>query len=115
MITSINEFRKYINEDGAKKQLYYEFKCTDADEDGIFSADECPLGEIDTNEFANFIGHMEKFEITREQFEQKFNLPVGDNVLTENKPEDLQFYDDSNEGKYVVVFDNDIHFIYSTK
>lgn len=96
-----------------KKQLHYEFKCTDADIDGIFSADDCPLGEIDTNEFSNFIGHMEKFEISKREFEKKFKLPIGDNILMENVPEDLQFYDDSDKGTYVIIFDSDIHFIYS--
>ena len=39
------------------KALHYEFKCTDADEDGVF--EYTPWGSIDTNEFQQFISHME--------------------------------------------------------
>jgi hypothetical protein len=98
--------------ESAKKKLAYEFKCTDADEDGVFSGGECPFGEIDTNEFAEFIQGMEKYEISREQFENNFILPKGDKVLNTD-PKWLQFYAGLNgETDHAVVFDSDVHFIY---
>lgn len=105
-------YKRKFDEAKAKKQLHYVFKCTDADEDGIFSGGECPFGEIDTNEFAEFIGTMEKYPISLKQFEDNFILPNGDRVM-KTDPKWLQFYADlSGNEKYVVVFDSDIHYIY---
>ncbi len=110
MFTSLKSFKESLNN---KIQLHYEFKCNDADEDGIFSADDCLFGEIDSTEFAQFIEQMEEHEITRDQFEAKFNLPKGDTVIINANPQYLQFYDNSANNRIVVVYDGDIHFMYS--
>ena len=95
-----------------KIKLNYEFKCTDADEDGIFS-DTC-FGEIDTDEFAQFIGDMEDYEITYDEFINKFNISKKiKNILNGVEKKWLQFYDKSDEDGYVVVFDSNVHYIFS--
>jgi hypothetical protein len=96
----------------ANIDLHYIFKCSDADEDGIFSDDVSPFGEMDTNEFSQFIQHVEDYEIPMAEFVIKFNLPKDDKVIENASANYLQFYDDSDNGGYVVVFDGDIHYIY---
>ena len=90
-----------------------EFKCTDADEDGIFY-DTC-FGEIDSTEFAQFIDDMENYEISEEEFKDKFTLTKSINKIINNPESEewLEFYDKSEEDGYVVIFDGDIHYIYS--
>ena len=97
-----------------KRRLEHSFKCTDADEVGIFPEDLCPFGEIDTDEFAQFIGQMEQFPITVEQFKNHFILPKFDPMSNElRKNPDIQILADiKNNGKYVVIFDGDVHYIY---
>ena len=96
-----------------KQDLYYEFKCTDADEDGIFY-DTC-FGEIDTTEFSQIIDDMENYEISKEKFKDKFTLTKSINKIINNPESEewLEFYDKSDEDGYVVIFDGDIHYIYS--
>ena len=100
-------------ESNPKQDLYYEFKCTDADEDGIFY-DTC-FGEIDSTEFAQFIDDMENYEISEEEFKDKFTLTKSINKIINNPESEewLEFYDKSEEDGYVVIFDGDIHYIYS--
>lgn len=100
-------------ESNPKQDLYYEFKCTDADEDGIFY-DTC-FGEIDSSEFAQFIDDMENYEISEEEFKDKFTLTKSINKIINNPESEewLEFYDKSEEDGYVVIFDGDIHYIYS--
>jgi len=107
---------KRLFESPEKKRLAYSFKCTDADEDGIFPEGSCPFGEIDTNEFAHFIGIMEEFPITVKQFKDHYELPKFDPILNElRKNPDVQILADiQGNGKYVVIFDGDIHYIYET-
>jgi hypothetical protein len=108
---------KRLFESPEKKRLAYSFKCTDADEDGIFSDGVCPFGEIDTNEFAEFIQSMEKFPITEDQFRKSFVLPKFDPIsveLRQRTPEFQIFADLSGKEKYVILFDGDVHYIYET-
>ena len=100
-------------ESNPKQDLYYEFKCTDADRDGIFY-DTC-FGEIDSTEFAQFINDMENYEISEEEFKDKFTLTKSINKIINNPESEewLEFYDKSEEDGYVVIFDGDIHYIYS--
>ena len=92
------------------KRLEYHFKCTDADNDGIF--EDTPFGTIDTDEFSQFISSIEKREISLDFFKNNFILPEDDENL--KKEEDdrytLNFYFD---GKWVVIFDGDTHYVYS--
>lgn len=95
-----------------KKDLHYEFKCTDADEDGIFY-DTC-FGEIDSTEFAQFIDDMENYKISHKNFKDKFNTTKSINKIINNADNEwLEFYDKSEEDGYVVIFDGDIHYVYS--
>ena len=106
--------RRILREETNPKQdLYYEFKCTDADMDGIFH-DTC-FGEIDSTEFAQFIDDMENYEISEEEFKDKFTLTKSINKIISNpeSKEWLEFYDKSEEAGLVVIFDGDIHYIYS--
>jgi hypothetical protein len=105
--------RKILREQIVPKQdLYYEFKCTDADENGVFY-DTC-FGDIDTTEFAQFIDDMEDYRISQEEFENKFNLSIMDYEIINNAEKEwLEFYDKSDEAGYVVIFDGDTHYIYS--
>jgi hypothetical protein len=106
--------RRILREETNPKQdLYYEFKCTDADMDGIFH-DTC-FGEIDSTEFAQFIDDIENYEISEEEFKDKFTLTKSINKIISNpeSKEWLEFYDKSEEAGLVVIFDGDIHYIYS--
>ena len=106
--------RRILREEiNPKQDLYYEFKCTDADEDGIFY-DTC-FGEIDSTEFAQFIDDMENYEISKKEFKDKFTLTKSINKIINNPESEewLEFYDKSEEDGYVVIFDGDIHYIYS--
>jgi len=103
-----NNLVKNILNENTKQQLFYNFKCTDADEDGIF--EDTPFGTIDTNEFSQFISGIEEHEISFEDFKERFILPKNDNVLEQSGEYTYSFYFD---GKWVVIFDGDTHFIYS--
>lgn len=103
----LNELYKLT--ENTKHMLHFSFKCTDADEDGVFL--DTPWGEIDTNDFSQFIQHMENYEITRTEFDDRFELP-NYSVIENAIPKYLQFYDDSEKSGFVVVFDGDTHFIY---
>lgn len=111
-----NQIGKF--KDFGKKTLEYEFKCTDADEDGIFY--HTPFGEIDSTEFAQFIGEMENFKTKRAEFENKFILDDNIKKIIKNTEQQyLEFYDASNSPDsdffgFVVIFDGDVHYIYST-
>jgi hypothetical protein len=85
------------------KTLHYEFKCTDADEDGVF--EYTPWGSIDTNEFQQFISHMEEHEIDKDTFNSLFTLPS----LFKDTNELYYYFD----GRWCVIFDGDTHFVYS--
>lgn len=119
LIDKVRYFGKFTLNEGLKKlkHLNYEFKCDDADMDGCFY--HTPFGEIDTTEFAQFIDEMENYQITQEEFEKKFesNNKI-ENIIKNAEPEYLEFYDGSLNDKskfynFVVVFDGDIHYIFS--
>ena len=114
MMNLQESIRRILREENKLKQdLHYEFKCTDADEDGIFY-DTC-FGDIDTTEFAQFIDDMENYEISKKEFKDKFNLTKSINKIINNPESEewIEFYDKSKEDGYVVIFDGDIHYIYS--
>lgn len=100
--------------EAAKKKLSYEFKCND-DIDGDFSHCSTVRGVTDTTDFAQFIEHIEQFEITKKQFNDNFILPKNDKILDKiDKKYDTKFYAGLNgETDYAVIFLNeDIHYIY---
>ncbi len=99
------------------KTLLYEFKCTDADDDGIFY--DTPFGEIDSTEFAQFIDDIEQYTISLKELKTRYSLNNDiKSIIHEAESEWLEIYDPSNDpdsqfGNYVVLFDGDIHYIYS--
>jgi hypothetical protein len=100
--------------ESTKQRLEKSFQCTDADENGIFP-ETCPFGEIDTNEFSQFIHEIEQFPLTEEEFRRHYSLPKFDPIsveLRQRTPEFRIFGDVNNKKGFVVLFDGDVHYIY---
>lgn len=97
-----------------RKKLYYSFKCTDADEDGVFSDGTCPFGEIDTNEFATIVHEFETSKsLTLKEFNDNYLLPKFDPLRIELRQREPEFKIYS-KGDYIMIHDDDIHYFYNT-
>jgi len=105
----MNLFNLYIEAVANKKRLVFDYKCTDADDDGNFE-DEDGL-EFDTNQFAEIIAEFERHEISQKRFLEKFELPKNDNILSQIDPRyKTKFY--ATKTGACIFLNEDTHYIY---
>jgi len=104
--------RQYIEAAKIKQQLIFNYKCTDADDDGNFEDEDGQ--EFDTNQFAAIIAEFEKHEISKKKFLDRFELPKDDDIMSRiDAKYETKFY--ATQTQACIFLNEDTHYIYDIK